>query len=208
MVPTIFHRKFHGVLLVPHNSIMDMHNVVPFRCDNSLKMWRNILGDNFCKVKFLRTLALMVSKSLYKCYDLPTTLHSPITMGHIHYYSRKLMWMIILFCATFVLYLIFNVLVTGLHEDLGEDQESWNHIISTLTRKLFWPTLIISTLIFHPQRDYLVYLYPKRELLYTSIHLIHSTPKPWIKNATWMFVFTQVDTINGLKDPESIYTNL
>ena len=34
----------------------------------------------------------------------------------------------ILFCATFVLKLIFNVLVGSLHEELGEDLGSWTHI--------------------------------------------------------------------------------
>ena len=44
--------------------------------------------------------------------------------------------MIILFCATFVLQLIFSVFVRSLHEDLGEDPEFWAHVISTSTKKL------------------------------------------------------------------------
>jgi len=40
------------------------------------------------------------------------------------------MWVIIiLFCATFVLQVIFNVLVTIPYEDLGEDPWSWTHFI-------------------------------------------------------------------------------
>ena len=53
-------------------------------------------------------------------------------------------------CATFVLYLIFNVLVGSLNEDLGKDLGSWTHVNSTLTRKLDWPKLIIWSPISHP----------------------------------------------------------
>lgn len=52
--------------------------------------------------------------------------------------------------ATFVLELLLKVFVGSLQEDLGEDLGSSTQIISTLTRILVWPTLIISTLIFHP----------------------------------------------------------
>ena len=59
------------------------------------------------------------------------------------------MWAINLYCATFVLQVIFNVLVGSLYEDLGEDPRSWTHKIFNLTRKLVWsihanfpPTLI------------------------------------------------------------------
>ena len=47
----------------------------------------------------------------------------------------------------------FDVLVTSLHEDLEKDLVSWTHINSTSTRKLAWPTLIISSAAlnyFHP----------------------------------------------------------
>jgi hypothetical protein len=57
---------------------------------------------------------------------------------------------IILYYAAFSLQRIFNVLVGSLLKDLREDLGSWTHINSTLTRKLVWPTLITSTLIFHP----------------------------------------------------------
>ena len=67
-------------------------------------------------------------------------------MGHSNFFSRRLVWVIILFCATFVLKLIFNVLVGNLHENPG----SWTHMKSTLTRKLVWPMLIISMLISPP----------------------------------------------------------
>jgi hypothetical protein len=56
------------------------------------------------------------------------------------------MWVITLLCATFVFVLLnFNVLVKSLREDLGEDPRSCTHVNSTLTTKLVWPTLIIST---------------------------------------------------------------
>lgn len=51
------------------------------------------------------------------------------------------------FCTTFVLKLVFNVLVRCLHEDLREDLRSWTNENSTMTRKLVRSTLIIS----HPQ---------------------------------------------------------
>ena len=57
-------------------------------------------------------------------------------MGHINRFCRKLMWLITLIYATFVLELIPKVLVISPQEDLG----SWTHIISTLTRQLEWPT--------------------------------------------------------------------
>ena len=41
------------------------------------------------------------------------------------------MWVITLFSATFVLWLILNVLIKSLHEDLGKDLESWTYIILT-----------------------------------------------------------------------------
>ena len=41
------------------------------------------------------------------------------------------MEVVILFCATFVLKLIFGVLVGSLHEDFGEDPGFWTHINST-----------------------------------------------------------------------------
>jgi hypothetical protein len=59
-------------------------------------------------------------------------------------------WVTILFYATFVLEVILKLLVRSLQEDSGEDLGSSAHIISTLTRWLVWPTLIISTLIFYP----------------------------------------------------------
>lgn len=57
------------------------------------------------------------------------------------------MWAILLFSTTFVLQLIFLVLVESLHADLWEDLGSWTHVNAALTRKLVWPLLIISTLI-------------------------------------------------------------
>ena len=67
-------------------------------------------------------------------------------MGHVNCCPINLMWAIILCHATFVLKLIFNVLVDNLHEDLGECPRSWTtHMNSALTRKLVWPALI-----FHP----------------------------------------------------------
>ena len=59
--------------------------------------------------------------------------------------------MIILYIATFVLQLIFIVLVGNLHEDIGKDHRFWIHANSTLTRnyssvahiKYFHATLII-----------------------------------------------------------------
>jgi hypothetical protein len=43
---------------------------------------------------------------------------------------------------------ICKVLVGSFHEDLQVDQGSWTNINSTLARKLMWPMLMISTLIF------------------------------------------------------------
>lgn len=57
-------------------------------------------------------------------------------------FSRTLMWVPIFFYVTFVLELILKVLVRSLQEDLGEDSGSWTSIISNLTIKLVWPTLI------------------------------------------------------------------
>ena len=72
-------------------------------------------------------------------------------MGCINFsFSRKLLWLTILFYATFVLELTLKVLVGSLQEDLGEDPGSKTDIISTLTRQLDWPTPIISSLTFHP----------------------------------------------------------
>ena len=61
-----------------------------------------------------------------------------IKVGHINFqftliFSRKLawatsMWVINLFCAMFVLQLIFNVLDGSLLEDLEKDLDFWNHI--------------------------------------------------------------------------------
>ena len=47
------------------------------------------------------------------------------------------------FCVTFVVQLMFNVVVGSLHEDSGEDPGSWTCNSSTVTRKSVWPTLII-----------------------------------------------------------------
>jgi hypothetical protein len=55
------------------------------------------------------------------------------------------MLVIILVSATFVLQVIFNVLVGSLYEDLGEDLGSWAHINSTLTRKI----IMVHANIFH-----------------------------------------------------------
>jgi hypothetical protein len=45
-----------------------------------------------------------------------------ISVGHNNcFMKRKKMWAIMLCCATFVLQLIFNVLVGSLYEDLGKD---------------------------------------------------------------------------------------
>lgn len=55
----------------------------------------------------------------------------------------------IYFYATFVLELLLKVFVGSIQEDLGEDPGFLTQIISTLTRILVWPTLSISTLIFH-----------------------------------------------------------
>ena len=52
--------------------------------------------------------------------------------------------MITLFCVTFVLKLLFNVLVGSLHKNSREDLGSWTHIKSTLIRKLVCPMLINS----------------------------------------------------------------
>ena len=43
------------------------------------------------------------------------------------------MWVVVLFCATFVVELKFNVLVRRLRGDLGEHLGSWTHVVSTLT---------------------------------------------------------------------------
>jgi hypothetical protein len=55
------------------------------------------------------------------------------------------MWAIILTYATFILKLIYYVLVRRLEEALGEDPWSWIHNSFTLTTKLVWSTLILST---------------------------------------------------------------
>ena len=56
-----------------------------------------------------------------------------IHVGHIDSYSRKLMWVIILFYAS----ILCKVLIRSrFQKDLGEDQDPWAHIISTLTRQL------------------------------------------------------------------------
>ena len=47
-------------------------------------------------------------------------------------------------------FILCKVLVISLYEDLGEDPGSWTHGDSTLSRKLVWSTLIISTLVLHP----------------------------------------------------------
>ena len=45
-------------------------------------------------------------------------------MGHNNCSSKKLVWVIILLCAIFVLNLIINVLARSLYHDLGEDSSS------------------------------------------------------------------------------------
>ena len=60
------------------------------------------------------------------------------------------MWLLFYFVLPFVLQLLLNVLVGSLHEDLGENMGSLTNVNWTYMRKLVWPTLIISTLIFHP----------------------------------------------------------
>lgn len=57
----------------------------------------------------------------------------------------------ILFDTTFVLELLLKVFVGSLQEDLGVDPGFSTQIISTLARILVWPTLIISTFVFHPR---------------------------------------------------------
>lgn len=42
------------------------------------------------------------------------------------------------------------MLVGTLKEDRGKDVGSWTQNISTPSRKLEWPALTISTLLFHP----------------------------------------------------------
>ena len=49
------------------------------------------------------------------------------------------MSVIVLFCDAFVLWIIFNVVVKHLCDDLGKDPWSWTHVSSTLTRELVWP---------------------------------------------------------------------
>ena len=71
------------------------------------------------------------------------------------------MWVNILFYFTFNvkwLFYLCQVLVGSLKEKWGEDLGSWIHIISTPTRQLEWPTLIIFMLSFILEWDYLVYL--------------------------------------------------
>ena len=57
------------------------------------------------------------------------------------------MWAVCLFCATFVLQVTSDVLVGSLHEGLGKDLGFRTQVDSTLTRKLVWHVVIISTLI-------------------------------------------------------------
>ena len=71
-----------------------------------------------------------------------------VSAGHITcLICRKLMW-VILSCASYVLYLAFNVLDESVDKDLGEGTGSWTHINLTLTTKIsvahanFPPTLI------------------------------------------------------------------
>ena len=58
---------------------------------------------------------------------------SKFSVVHTNYFPTDLLWMIVLFCATFVLNFIFDVLVESLHEDLGEDMGFSTQDDSTLT---------------------------------------------------------------------------
>ena len=72
-------------------------------------------------------------------------------MGHRSCLPKKFMWLIILLCASFALQVIFDVMIRIRYEDSEkEDPETKIHVNSSLTRKLMWPRLIMSTLIFHP----------------------------------------------------------
>ena len=62
-----------------------------------------------------------------------------ISMDHNTCFCIILLWMIVLLFVTYVLQLIFNVLVGSLHEDLGEDLGSWIHV--TLEESLSITTL-------------------------------------------------------------------
>lgn len=64
---------------------------------------------------------------------------SKFSVGHTNYFPRKLLWMTTLFGATFVLKLIFNVLVESQQEDLEEDLGFSTHGDSTLTIKFVLP---------------------------------------------------------------------
>ena len=52
---------------------------------------------------------------------LPTLIYSRLLGPHLLSFSRKLVWVITLFCATFILKLISNVLVGSPHEVSKED---------------------------------------------------------------------------------------
>ena len=67
-------------------------------------------------------------------------------IGHNKCFPRKVMWVIVLYCATFVLQVTSNVLVIIPYEDVGEDPRSWTHVNLTLTTKWVYPMLI-----FHPR---------------------------------------------------------
>ena len=101
---------------------------------------------------FLEPLLILIMRIglAHTNYQATLNFYSKIRVHHIDCFPRKVMWIIILFCATCVLQLIFKVLVGSLHEDLQEDPGSWTYVNSTLTEKLVCRTLIISMLIFHP----------------------------------------------------------
>lgn len=103
----------------------------------------------------------IITLKVHSQVDVVITLNNPSVVGHkkflqpmlilsmkfnashIDCISRRLMHVIILYYATFVLQLIFSVLVGSIHKGLGEDVGSCEFTI-----KLVWSMLIIPTQIF------------------------------------------------------------
>jgi hypothetical protein len=103
------------------------------------KVW--VIGS-LLPMRRLLPLPLNLSSALYR---VPTNLghinfepilnfYWKISMGPINCFLRKLMSVIVLFCATFILKLRFHVLVRSSNEDLEGDLETWTHVDATLTR--------------------------------------------------------------------------
>ena len=61
-------------------------------------------------------------------FQLTPNLWFQMRVAFDHCFCRKLMLVTIFFYATFVLQLIFKLLVGSLEEDLWEDPGSWAHI--------------------------------------------------------------------------------